>query len=189
LSLMRMGNSMRTVCITGHRPDSFIVSHYSVETVQRIADDVASVLKREYGDELQFNLGGAIGADQWMGAAAIENGIRYNLYLPFHPSIQARHWNAAQRSELDRQIKSASGIFITDPDGDYNPKRYFERNIAMVDNGDFTVAFWVGRRRGGTFNAMKYSLSKSKFVFNALDGFRPIFKQDLEAGWTPEHMR
>ena len=180
---------MARVCITGHRPDPFLVSHYQIDAIRRLAGDVVCALKREYGDELMFNLGGAVGADQWMGAAAIEHGAKFSLFLPFLPQIQARYWDEGQRSELDRQMKTASRIVVVDPSGQYDVARYHERDRLMVDEADFVVAFWVGRRRGGTFETMKYGLSKSKFVFNALDGLRPVFKRDLECGWTPPHLR
>lgn len=180
---------MVRVCITGHRPDPFLVSHYKPETVQRLAGDIACGFKREYGDDLMFNLGGAIGADQWMGAAAIENNVKYSLFLPFLPQVQACYWNENQKTELDRQMRSAFRIVVVDPSGQYNVIKYHERDRMMVDEADFIVAFWVGRRRGGTFETMKYALSKSKFVLNALDGLRPVFKRDLEIGWTPPQMR
>lgn len=185
---------MRTVCITGHRPDSFLVSHYEVDVVRRIVDDIACVLQREYGEELQFNLGGAIGTDQWMGASAIKHGIRYKLYLPFHPSVQARYWNAAQREELDRQMRYAAGIMIADPASGRDEalrdfSAYFQRDRMMVDDSDFVVGFWVGRRRGGTFETMKYALKQSKLVFNGMDRLRLLFRHDLEQGWTPPHLK
>lgn len=176
---------MVKICITGHRPDRFLVSHYSIDTVKRLADDVACIFKREHGDSLFLNLGGAVGADQWMGSAAMKYDIKFGLFLPFLPQIQARYWDIDQREELDRQLKAASKISIVDSSGQYDVSKYFERDRLMVDEADFVVAFWVGRRRGGTFETMKYALSKSKFVFNALDHLRPVFKQNLETGWTP----
>jgi uncharacterized phage-like protein YoqJ len=180
---------MARVCITGHRPDSFLVSHYQPDAVRRLAGDIACRLKREYGDELMLNLGGAVGADQWMGAAAIEHDLKYGLFLPFLPQVQAKYWDEGQRAELDRQMKLANRIVVVDPSGQYDVAKYHERDRLMVDEADFVVAFWVGRRRGGTFETIKYALSRSKFVLNALDGLRPVFKGDLEAGWTPSHLR
>ena len=179
---------MVRICITGHRPDSFLVSHYSVEVVRRMADDLACALKREYGDGLHFNLGGAVGADQWMGAAALEHGIKYSLFLPFLPQVQARFWSVEQRDELDRQMRGATRIVVVDSTGEYSVGKYFERDRMMVDEGDFVVSFWVGRRRGGTFRTMEYALSQSKLVLNAMDGLRPVFRQDLDKGWTPPHL-
>jgi uncharacterized phage-like protein YoqJ len=105
------------------------------------------------------------------------------------PQVQAKFWSDQQRAELDRQLRSASKIMIVDSTGEYDVVKYHERDRLMVDEADFVVAFWVGRRRGGTFETMKYALSKSKFVLNALDGLRPVFKQDLEVGWTPPHLK
>jgi len=177
------------IAVTGHRPDAFLVSHYSSETIAGMANDMVCVFKREFGDDLLFNLGGAIGADQWVGAACMEHNVKFHLYLPFAPEVQSKYWSDEQREELSRQMQRALGLNIIDPSGDYNVVRYQERNIKMVDEANIVVAFWVGKRRGGTFNAMKYSLSKSKFVFNALNRLRPVFKEDLKRGWTPKTMR
>ena len=173
------------IAITGHRPDAFLVSHYSKETIMRIASDIVCVFKREFGDDLQFNLGGAIGIDQWIGMACMEQQVKFHLYLPFIREVQSKYWSEEQKKELCRQTEHAIGIDIVDTSGEYQASKYQERNIRMVDSSDYVVAFWVGKRRGGTFNAIKYALSKSKFVFNALNELKPIFKEDLKKGWTP----
>ena len=177
---------MVKIAITGHRPDAFLVSHYREDTILRIADDTVWRLKKEYKGDLSFNLGGALGADLWSGSACIENNVNFTVYLPFHPKVHTKYWKDDQRLELNRQLQRASGIDIISPSlTEYNKENYFERNKKMVDQANFVVAFWVGKRRGGTFHAMNYALSNSKFVFNALDGLRPIFKEDLKEGWTP----
>ena len=178
---------MIQVAITGHRPDSFLVSHYTPETIIRIADDTVWRLKKEYKDDICFNLGGALGADLWVGTACINYKVRFRLYLPFHPKVQTAHWTKEQKMELDQQLQNAAGIDIMEPNPDikYNVGRYFERNQKMVDDASFVIAFWVGKRRGGTFHAMKYALKNSKFVFNALDDLRPVFTDELNMGWTP----
>jgi uncharacterized phage-like protein YoqJ len=177
---------MRTVCITGHRPDVFLQSHYDLETAKRIANDTMWLLKQEYKDELELCLGGAIGADQYAGAAAIEHEIRYRMFLPFLPEIQAKFWNKSDKLELDRQLQHAAGITIVDPNDKYDIGNYYKRDKEMVDNSDFVVAFWAGKRRGGTYLTIKYALSQSKFVLNALNELRPIFSNDLKKGWTPQ---
>jgi uncharacterized phage-like protein YoqJ len=173
------------IAISGHRPDSFLVSHYSPESIIRIANDIVCIFQREFGDELLFNLGGAIGTDQWVGRACVEHGVKYHMFLPFRPEVQARYWSDDQRKELDEQLKYASGIHISDLSGHYAPHLFQERNEKMVDGANFLVAFWVGKRKGGTYNAMKYALSQSKFVFNALNELRPVFNENLKNGWTP----
>jgi hypothetical protein len=84
-------------------------------------------------------------------------------------------------------MQHAAGIDLLEPNPEapYRVSLYQERNKKMVDDANFTIAFWVGKKRGGTMNAMKYSLKESKFVLNAMDNLRPLFKEDLEKGWTP----
>lgn len=173
------------IAISGHRPDSFLVSHYSPESIIRIANDIVCIFQREFDDKLLFNLGGAIGVDQWVGKACMEQNVKYHMFLPFRPEIQAKYWNNDQRKELDRQLKHASGIHISNPSEFFIPDLYQEGNKKMVDNADFLVAFWVGKRKGGTYNAMQYALSQSKFVFNAINKLCPVFSENLKNGWTP----
>lgn len=172
------------VAITGHRPDAFIQSHYTQGQIQMIAEGVVATFKRQYG-ELSFNVGGAIGADQVMGRACIEAQVPFHLYLPFSIDVQGRYWTQEQRDELSSQFDRAAGVSIVDPSGSYHVKNYFIRDRQMVDNAEVVVAFWVGKKRGGTYETMKYALKQSKFVFNALDGLRPVFNNNLEEGWTP----
>jgi uncharacterized phage-like protein YoqJ len=170
------------ISVAGHRPDTYLLSHSSFDTIIRIASDTAYILKEEFKDDLKFNLGGAIGSDQWMGMACIEHNIKFDLYLPFPQEIQTKYWAEEQKLELDRQMKHASGITIIDPSGNYDKAKYQERNERMISDSNFVVAFWVGRKTGGTFNSISYALKQSKFVFNALDGLRPIFKENLRKG-------
>lgn len=182
---------MIKIAVTGHRPDAFLVSHYSPETIKRVVGDVVAAFKREHKEELVFNLGGALGIDQWAGAACIEQQVNYFLYLPFHPEVQAKFWTQEQKDELNRQLSKAAGLEMIEPkiDAPYAVWNYQKRNEKMIDDADFVVAFWVGKRRGGTYNAIKYALQQSKFVLNGLDELRPLFKEDLKKGWTPPTMR
>lgn len=172
------------VAITGHRPDSFLQSHYTQGQIQLLSDGMVATFKRQY-DELAFNVGGALGADQIVGQSCIDAGVPYYLYLPFPVDIQGRYWKEEQREDLVRQFELAAGVKIVDPTGHYDVKNYFVRDRQMVDDADVVVAFWVGKKRGGTYEAMKYALTQSKFVLNALDGLRPVFSNELEKGWTP----
>lgn len=179
------------IAITGHKPDTFLISHYSLDTVIRIANNTVCIFDREFKNDLVFNIGGIIGADQYVGMGCIEHGVKFKLYLPSHPTYHSKYWNTEQRSELNRQLGYASGIEIIEPNTklEYDIKIHQERNIRMVDDANFVVAFWVGRKYGDTFDTMEYALSQSKFVFNALDNNRPIFKDDLKKGWTPPFLR
>ena len=173
------------ISITGHRPDEFLKSHYNFETVKRIIDDTVCVMKRTYGNELRFITGGAIGVDQWFAEACLDHSVQYEMYLPFLPKIQSKLWGDEDKALFNRLMKHSSGLTIIDPSGGYDSRGYQIRNIKMVDDSGFTIAFWVGRKSGGTFNCMKYALSQSKFVLHGLDGLKMIFNQDLKDGWRP----
>lgn len=174
------------IAISGHRPDSFLVSHYRIQTIERLIDDTLWRLKKEYEHDLCLNLGGALGIDLWVGKVCIENDIKFNIYLPFHPSVFTKYWKEDQRSELDNQLSKAKKITIIEPQVmEFSYDKYSKRNEMMIDEASFLIAFWVGKRKGGTFNAMKYALKCSKFVFNGLNELKPIFKEDIKIGWTP----
>lgn len=185
---------MAVVAVTGHRPDAFLISHYGPKSVKRIAEDMIFILKKQYREDLTLNLGGAIGADQWAGQACILLNIAYKLYLPFPPEVQSKYWSQEHKEELLRQINQAKELEIIDPLGKYHVSKYQERNKRMVDDADFVLAFWVGKRKGGTFNCIKYALKQSKFVYNALDensfiDNRFVSLEDLKTGWTPSVVR
>lgn len=173
------------VAITGHRPDAFIQSHYTENRLSLIVGGTIATFQREYGDDLIFNLGGAVGADQWVGDACIEQGVKFHLYLPMLPEVQSKYWSSVQQSNLEKQMAAAAGVTIYDPSGKYDVATYHMRDRKMVDNADIVVAFWVGKKKGGTYNTMKYALGQSKFVLNALNSLRPVFSDDLKTGWTP----
>lgn len=179
---------MIKIAITGHRPDAFLVSHYSDEWVKHIIENIISAFYREHKSDLHFNLGGAIGVDQWVGDFCIENKIPFSLYLPFKPEVQSRYWSQEQKDNLSNQVNHASGLTIIEPMV-YNISAYNKRNEKMIDDSDFVVAFWVGKRSGGTFNAIKYALKNSKFVLNAFDELKPIFTENLKNGWTPPEIK
>lgn len=173
------------ITISGHRPDTFLQSHYPLGLAKEQISGVISGLYRQYNKGLMFNIGGALGADQWATQACIEQNIPFCLYLPFPFEKHTYYWEKDQKDELNYFLRRASQVHIISPEGSYNPQNYQVRNEAMVDNSMFLVAFWLGKRRGGTYNCMKYALEKSKFVANGFDDLRLLFSQDLEKGWTP----
>ena len=181
----------KVIAITGHRPDDFLKSHYTLESAKTNIEDIIVALKRQYG-EVSFNVGGALGVDQWAADACIKHGIPYHLYLPFMPKIQTKYWKKEDKDCLNEQIKNAKSLTICDPSGiTYDEKykfaeKYQDRNEAMVDNCNIVVAFWLGKRRGGTYNCIKYALKQSKQAFNGLDGLNIICEQNLKEGWTPQ---
>lgn len=177
------------VSITGHRSDAFIQSHYTDGMVKLIAEGVVATFKREYEENLIFNIGGAIGVDSWVAQTCIEQKVKYHLYLPMLSELQSKYWTEEQKEDLNIQLTKASAINIFDSSGEYKVWSYHERDKMMVDNSNILVAFWVGKRQGGTYNTIKYALKQSKFTLNALNELKPIFSEQLKKGWTPQITR
>ena len=183
---------MITIAITGHLPDTFLISHYSHEEIKRRINDVVAIFKREHGDDLCFNLGGAQGADTWAAQACMDHNVKFHMFLPFPTEVHCKYWEEDQIAEFKTQLIRASGIDILDPSNsnkDNRHKLYALRDKKMVDCANFVVAFWVGKKAGGTYNCMDYALEQSKFVFNALNELKPVFKVDLQNGWSPERVK
>lgn len=178
------------IAISGHRKDALTQSKYSEEYIKMIIKNVVFRLKKEYQDKLIFNLGGAQGIDSYFGEICLEEKIKFQIYLPFHPKIHTKFWNTEETSLFENLLKNAIGLQISDPDPNQNYKKenYFVRNNNIINEASFLIAFWVGKKRGGTFEAMNYALSQSKFVFNALNEMKLVFKEDLANGWTPPTM-
>lgn len=158
--------------ITGHRPDGF----KDPIKAKKLCEDTTLKMYSFYPDPI-FNLGGCIGADQWVGTKCIDLDIRYNLFLPFPPEIQSKHWYEAQKKELKRQVEKCNGLIIAGPK--YKPANFFIRNRQIVDNSDIVICFWEGNKRGGTYDCVKYAVKKSKITLNALDNLSMIDKSNL----------
>jgi hypothetical protein len=178
------------IAISGHRKDALLQSKYSEECLKTNIENVIYRLKKEYKEKLIFNLGGAQGIDNYFGEICLNEKIRFHLYLPFHPKIHTKFWDGDEKKIFDCLLKGAIGIDIVDPDPNqtYKKENYFVRNNNMINEASFLIAFWVGKKRGGTFHAMNYALNQSKFVFNALNEMKLVFKEDLNNGWTPPTM-
>lgn len=163
------------VGITGHRPDRF----KDVDLAISICDKLVADIQYQYGDsgELCFNLGGCIGADQWVGDACIKYGVNFHLYLPFPIDVQAKYWYDYQKENLVRQADACSGMTVV---GDsYQIANYFVRDKMIVDNSDFMVCLWEGCTQGGTFQTIKYAVKQSKIVLNALTNMSLVSKSQL----------
>ena len=151
------------VGVTGHRPHKFKHADFA----KTMCDDAVVIMKRHYGDTLCFNLGGCIGADQWVGESCIANSVKYNLFLPFPAEIQAEHWYDKQRDELLKQVSLCQSLNIAGPV--YKIENYLIRDRLIVDSSDFIVCFWEGAKFGGTYETIKYAVTNSKIVLNAMN--------------------
>jgi hypothetical protein len=113
-----------------------------------------------------FIQGMAEGADLLAGKIAIDMNI---------PVISAMPWPTHYKSvdpewlDLYRYVRDNSDEVVPIVEADSYPGAwvYHERNRWMVDEGDKLIAWWDGRKGGGTYQTVKYAKKKGVEVINA----------------------
>lgn len=176
-----------SISITGHRPGDLRHPDGTPADLARPLVELfarASERARARGAmAIEIVTGGALGVDQAVAdavgrvrASDLAFTWRSVVILPFPVAVMAAKWTPEQRANLERLVAEADEL-VGPLSETYQRWIYLKRNEAMVDRSHDTVAFWSGKKEGGTFACIRYALEKAKpprHVYNALDGFRPI---------------
>ena len=162
---------MLTCCVTGHRPSGFPFS--------RDEDDIAYICYRaalidevkflvKYGCEL-FIMGGCYGADLDFADSVLfakninkdeDTVIELEAALPIpYKRIMDPTPEQEEREEILFDCDKITAVC-----DHYHRGAMQERNRYMVDKSDIVLAIWNGTKKGGTWNTIKYALSKGKKV-------------------------
>lgn len=165
-----------SIGIAGHHPERF----RNQEETEKLCREVVNLISYQYSQQeaLMFNVGGEVGAEQWVANACIEAGIDYHMFLPYPPELLSEYWWEEQQNALYHQMDHAAGITILSQSrsqGAYDLKKY-----DLVDNSDFLIAFWEGRLIGRTYNTIRHAVEQSKIVLNGLSGLSLISKEQLQ---------
>ena len=118
-----------------------IVGSRRYENKKKIKDFVFK-LKNQYGNKTTIISGGCkTGADKYAKKYALELGLQYEEYPPFH---------------------EVHNLYCTMPESrygkDFNMKNFFARNKIIVGTSDFIVAFIPeGVEANGTKNVLEYA--------------------------------
>jgi uncharacterized phage-like protein YoqJ len=151
---------MRTIVVwTGHRPPKLGGYNEQTEEVRALKRGL-NLLVQQLGSDVQHITGGALGVDQWVAEAVLENRESYDLRLhvemPF-PGFDSV-WPVQSQERLSAIVRQADNHeFTLDT---YLPSAYQMRNESMLDfvllGPDFgkVVAVWDGSS-GGTANCVK----------------------------------
>ncbi len=140
---------------TGHRPKD--AKHPFGKMVQLAID---GLIKHEAAVAI---CGMAAGWDLAFGTAALELEV---------PVWSVRPWAGHQPIRGDRALyedieRLADRHIITNDSLTYpGPWCYQIRNEWMVDNGEEGLAYWDGKKWGGTWNCVAYAQEKGKLVHN-----------------------
>ena len=129
-----------------------IVGSRRYENKKKIKDFVFK-LKEQYGTDTIIVSGGCkTGADKYAKKYALELGLQYEEYPPFH---------------------EVHNLYCTMPESrygkDFNMKNFFARNKIIVGTSDFIVAFIPeGVEASGTKNVLEYAkkLNKKRIIIS-----------------------
>ena len=177
--------TISTVCFTGHRPSD-------LGTTPAIAK---SALRNAINDAIQrgatiFITGGAIGVDTYAAQLVIEAkathpNIKLYIAVPFRGFT--KYWSDNQRDEYADTIRKSDGFkVICDTPSKH---AYHVRNHFMVDHADLVIAFWSGKRSGGTYATVQYAQQTKTEIINCYPkeepkGSSPIFERLSKGGFV-----
>ena len=173
------------IAITGHRPADLVKDGQPIDLPATTIEFLkrAAARARSLGaSQVRVITGGALGVDQEVAAAVAAHpevsgiAFEYTVILPFPIEIMGKYWSASDRQRLADLVATAaeSPPPIT---SSFASWAYHARNAAMVDASDLVMAFWSGKKNGGTYQCLRYALMNAKpprLCYNALNGFLPI---------------
>ena len=146
---------------TGHRLE--VVGYENEEKLIRY---VTTILPGYKPDKIISGM--AIGFDQALVHAAINNGIPFIAAVPFLG--QEYVWPQATKDIYYALLKQAEEVVVV-CEGGFATHKYHERDKWMVDHGDAVIALWNGNEHGGTFSTVKLAKKAGKPLFNVWPGW------------------
>jgi uncharacterized phage-like protein YoqJ len=158
---------MKTVAITGHRPEKITDKN---RTMTEIAQALTDVIMPAH-----LIQGMAAGVDLWSAQVAYKIGIPYTCARPWITHSARK----ADDDDYQRALDHATEIVAVSQYEFYpGPFVYQKRNVWMVDHADVVLAVWDGTP-GGTANCAKYALDQGKPVYR-------INPATWERGWIED---
>ena len=154
-------------CVTGHRPsgfpfsredDSILFFHYR-EILSRKIDDLI------IGGCDHFITGMADGADIDFAELVLKKreerrDIMLEAALPYPYSPRKKTTDDSVKKE--KILLSCDMVHTVSPR--YHKGCMMKRNQYMVDRAEIVLAVWNGEEKGGTWNTLKYAVSKGKII-------------------------
>lgn len=169
--MLMMRDTVR-IGVTGHRPGR-IVDH---KGAQRAAELTLDAIRKRWSKVIII-AGGATGYDQFICAACVRRRIPFELVLPCLPEVFTAFWRLEQRLMLAELCSRATDVSVINEHiapSAVTPAVYHARNAAIVRRSDRIVAYWDGRRGGGTWWTIQHALEEGKPVTNAFGKLRRV---------------
>lgn len=142
------------IAITGHRSED-------CESESVVRQKLRAAFEDASPDAVIVGM--ANGVDLWAGAEAIGLGIDV---------IAARPWATHAPRKDDAELyalvtNGASRVVVVDEAESYlGPWLYHKRNEWMVDNATHVLAYWSGKKSGGTYACLRYAMRTQKPIRN-----------------------
>lgn len=153
------------IAITGHRPNRIPSEQYVSAQLRNSFIDLSA------GHVIQ---GMADGVDLLAALAAQNAKIPFSCAIPWEGHKPGNGWEDAYHFAL---VYAENVWVVNDCQGYPGPQVYQERNEYMVDRCHILVAVWDFQKKGGTWNTVKYAISKRIPIW------RIDPSGDTESGW------
>ena len=164
---------MYKVGIIGNSIDDF-KDHDSI--INKINNTI-SLLSYQYGKDLIIEISSSVGVGGWAAEFCIANDIKYNLIMPFPAEFFKDIWYKHQNEQLKNWVEHSSSMFIASSKP--NKNSFISAYNQIVDDCNFVVYFWSGKKQGLTYESIKNSLHKNKLSLNAFEDLKLMTQHDL----------
>lgn len=169
---MLMKRDTVRIGVSGHRPGR-IADH---QASMRAAELVLDAIQTRWSKVI-IVAGGATGFDHHICCACVRRRIPFELVLPCLPEVFTAFWRLEQRLMLAELCSRAVDVTVINEHitpSAVTPAVYHARNAAIVRRSDRLVAYWDGRRGGGTWWTIQHAMEEGKPVTNAFGKLRRI---------------
>lgn len=167
---------MYKIGIVGHTPD--VIG--DIDKEKRHVCDTLDILSYQYGSDLVYNISADIGVGLWAAEHCLNTDKKYHLFLPYLPEILGKHWYNEQKESLERVYGFSHAISVIKPSGGDERGLYPNTvNEHIVENSNFTVVFWNGRKQSHTFETICYSFDNDRMVIDG-NTLRILTKEEVD---------
>ena len=163
---------MPTACFTGHRRINGAYYNYQTPTLDwlHLRDRMLEVVLAFATTSMEVNefiSGMAIGVDQLAAECVLLTRTHEGLDLALTAAIpfpsQPSNWPINTQERYYWLLGQAQAQIIS-PDP-YTPAKMHVRDRWMVDNSNYVIAIWDGRKQGGTYATLTYAVQTGKPIF------------------------
>lgn len=167
---------MHHVGIFGHKFENLKDQEKDIRKLQESIE----LLKYQYCSSIVLNLGGERGLELMAGDYCVNQNIKYHLFLPQKPEVFIdQTWYDHQNNMFNKQLLNATSITICSSSNIRDASIDSNRDNLLIQNSNFLIAFWNGRKIGRTYDMIWSSLSNNKIVLNGFDELKLLTSQDL----------